>query len=201
MPTYAAMLQRGTTDQYTFTPGNYTYPLADGTPNGVTAGTDGLTESRLYPVGSGYRGNWDTIKVGVTDNSTSIVGAQIQYGITPQQLATYPGGVIQPDPTTGMIQFEGNPGISSGLKAALISIIGKPVRIPIYDPAYSGGNGNNLIYSIICFAPVRILAVNFQGKFKYVIIQPAGVPDDPTQLWGGIRNGPVTGQYRVVLIR
>jgi hypothetical protein len=199
--TYAAMLQGTTTDQYTFTPGNYSYPLASGAPNGVTSGADGLTESRLYPVGAGYPGNWGTLKIGVSDNSTSTLGAQIQYGITPAQLATYPGGVITPDPTTGTIQFGGNPGISSGLKDDLVSIIGKPVRIPIYDPALSSGNGNNLVYTIVAFAPVRILKVNFQGKFKYVIIQPASVPDDATQVWGGIRNGPLTGQYRVVLIR
>jgi Flp pilus assembly protein TadG len=199
--TYAMMLQGQTTDSYTFTPGNYTYPLAVGAPNGVTNGADGKTESRLYPVGAGYPGNWGTIKIGVSDNSTATISAQIRYGITPAQLATYPGGVIQPDPTTGTIQFEGNPGISAGVKDDLTSIIGKPIRIPIYDPAQTGGNGNNLIYTIIAFAPVRILKVNFQGKYKYVIIQPAGVPDDPTQIWGGLVNGPLPQQYRIVLIR
>jgi Flp pilus assembly protein TadG len=199
--TYAAMIKNQTTDQYTFTKGNYTYPLAVGAPNGVTSGADGITESRLYPVGNGYPGNWGTIKVGVSNNSTSTIGAQIRYGITPAQMATYPGGVIQPDPTTGTIQFEGNPGISAGLKDDLTSIIGKPVRIPIFDPAQSGGNGNNLIYTIVAFAPVRILKVNFQGKFKYVIIQPASPPEDPTQVWGGIVNGPLTNQFRIVLIR
>jgi Flp pilus assembly protein TadG len=204
--TYTKMMQgeQGnppTTDQYTFSAGNFTYPLAVGAPNGVSPGADRITESRLYPVGNGYPGNWGTIKVGVSDNSTSTIGAQIRYGITSAQLATYPGGVIQPDPTTGTIQFGGNPGISAGLKDDLTSIIGKPVRIPIFDPAQSGGNGNNLVYTIVAFAPVRILKVNFQGKFKYVIIQPAAPPNDPTQVWGGIVNGPLTKQYRVVLIR
>jgi hypothetical protein len=199
--TYAAMIQGLTTDQYTFTPGNYTYPLANGAANGVSAGPDGITESRLYPVIGGYPGNWGTVKIGVSNNSTSTIGAQIEYGITAAQLATYPGGVLQPDPTTGTIQLQGNPGISSGLKAYLQTIIGKPVRIPIYDPSLSGGNGNNLMYTIVAFAPVRILKINFQGKFKYVIIQPCSPPTDVTQVWGGILNGPLTNQYRVVLIR
>src|SRR5262249_33668587 len=131
--TYAAMMQNSTTDQFTFTPGNYTYPLASGAANGVSNGPDGITESRLYPRSNGYQGNWGTIKIGVANNSTATLSSQIEYGITPAQLATYPGGVIQPDPTTGTIQFGGNPGISSGVKFALTSIIGKPVVIPIFD--------------------------------------------------------------------
>jgi hypothetical protein len=199
--TYAAMMANSTTDQFTFTPGNYTYPLAVGAPNGVSAGPDGITESRLYPVSNGYPGNWGTVKIGVADNSTATLYSQIQYGVTPAQLATYPGGVLQPDPTTGTIQLGGNPGISSGLKDALVSIIGKPVMIPIFDPAQTGGNGNNLVYTITAFAPVRILAVNFQGKFKYVIIQPAGLPTDITRVWGGIIDWRLPQQYKVVLIR
>jgi Flp pilus assembly protein TadG len=187
--TFNAMIRNQTTDQYT-------YNLATNT---VTAGPDGIAESKLYPVINGYPGNWGTIKVGVSDNSTSTIGQQIRYGITPAQLATYPGGVIQPDPTTGTIQFEGNPGISAGLKDDLTSIIGKPVRIPIFDPSMSGGNGNNLVYTVIAFAPARLLKVSFKGKNKYVTIQPASV-SDPTEVWGGIREGPMTGQFRVQLI-
>lgn len=189
--TYAAMIRGQTTDQYTYNQGT----------NSVTTGGDGITESRLYPVGNGYPGNWGTIKVGVSNNSTSILGAQIRYGITPAQLATYPDGILQPDPVTGTIDFEGNPGISAGLKDDLTSIIGKPVRIPIYDATQSSGNGNNLVYTVVAFAPVRILKVVFTGKNKYVIIQPAPPPADPTQVWGGIRNGPLPEQFRLTLIR
>ena len=75
------------------------------------------------------------------------------------------------------------------------------MRIPIYDASRSGGNGNNLIYTIVAFPPVRILNVVFKGKNKYVIIQPAPPPDDATVVWGGIKSGPLTGQYRLNLIR
>lgn len=189
--TFAAMIRGQTTDVYRF----------DAATGQVVKGSDGVTESRLFPVGNGYPGNWGTIKIGVSNNSTATLGAQIRYGVTPAQMATYPGGVIQPDPATGMIQFEGNPGISAGLKDDLASVIGKVVRIPIFDPDYSGGNGNNLVYSIVAFAPVRILSVNFQGKDKFVIIQPADPPEDATVVWGGLRNGPLPNQFKLVLIR
>jgi len=189
--TFAAMIQGQTTDQFAYNSGT----------NAVSNGADGITESKLYPVANGYPGNWGTIKIGVSDNSTATLSAQIRYGITPAQLATYPNGLLQPDPSTGTIQFEGNPGISAGLKDDLASIIGKPVRIPIFDPTQSGGNGNNLVYTVVAFAPARLLKVVFKGKNKYVIVQPATPPSDPTAVWGGIREGPMTGQYRLILIR
>ncbi|MFO0950154.1 MAG: TadG family pilus assembly protein [Isosphaeraceae bacterium] len=172
--TYTQMMAKQTTDSYTYNPDT----------NTVTSGADGVFESVLYPVSAGLPGNWGTIKVGVSNNSTSTLGAQIRYGITPDQLATFPGGVIQLDTslTPPSITFEGNPGISAGIKDDLISIIGKPVTIPIYDQA--GGNGNNAWYRVVDFAPCRIVAVNFKGNPKYVVIQPA-LLNDPTVIIGG----------------
>ena len=84
----------------------------------VTSGADGVTESQLYPVTSGSPGNWGTINVGVSNNSTSVLGAQIRYGITPAQLATFPNSTIALDTTQTppSITFSGNPGISAGIK-------------------------------------------------------------------------------------
>jgi Flp pilus assembly protein TadG len=165
--TWKAMMVGTTTDQYTY----------NASINTVTSGADGITESLLYPVESGNPGNWGTIKVGVSNNSTSTLSAQIQYGITPTQLATYPNNTIalSSSTTPPSITFSGNPGISAGIKSALDAIIGKPVAIPIYDQ--TGGNGNNAWYRVIYFQPCRILAVNFQGNPKYVIIQPAMLND------------------------
>jgi hypothetical protein len=172
-PTWQAMMAGQTTDQYTYNSSN----------NTVTSGPDGITESQLYPVANGSPGNWGTIKVGVSNNSTSTLSSQILYGITPTQLATYPNSTIQLDQTQtpASITFSGNPGISAGIKAALTSIIGNPVVVPIYDQ--NGGNGNNAWYRVIAFQPSRILAVNFQGNPKYVIIQPA-LTNDPTAIAG-----------------
>jgi Flp pilus assembly protein TadG len=182
--TYNAMMAGTTTDQYTYNP----------TTGTVTSGADGITESKLYPVASGSPGNWGTVNIGVSNNSTSILAAQIQNGITPAQLATFPGGVIQLDTTQTppSITFSGNPGISAGLASALDSIIGKPVTIPIYDT--NGGNGNNAWYRVVAFAACRVMAVNFQGNPKYVIIQPAlvtdgtAIPGTPQSSWtsGGL---------------
>jgi hypothetical protein len=192
LPTYKAMIAGQTTDQYT-------YNASTGT---VTSGPDGVTESKLYPVSSGSPGNWGTIKVGVSNNSTSTLSSQIQYGITPAELATFPGGVIQLDPKTGTIVFPGNPGISAGIKSAVDAIIGRPVIIPIYDPSYgTGGNGNNAAYTVVKFARVRVLASSFQGNPKYVIIQPAypGEPE-PFQAPSKAADWVGTGVVRLYIV-
>ena len=165
--TWQTMMAGQSSDQYTY----------NAATNTVTAGADGITESQLYPVSSGSPGNWGTIKVGVSNNSTSVLGSQIRYGITPAQLATFSNSTIQLDSTLNppSITFPGNPGISAGIKSDLASIIGLPVAVPVYDQ--NGGNGNNAWYRVIAFQPARILSVNFQGNPKYVIIQPALLND------------------------
>ncbi len=187
--TWQAMMAGQTTDQYTYNSAS----------NTVTSGPDGITESQLYPVSSGSPGNWGTIKVGVANNSTSTLGSQILYGITPAQLATFPNSTIQLDSTQSppSITFQGNPGISAGIKDNLSAIIGVPVVVPIYDQ--SGGNGNNAWYRVIAFQAARIMSVNFQGNPKYVIIQPAVINDDtaiagPPQSWsqGGLLSLQLT---------
>jgi Flp pilus assembly protein TadG len=188
--TWQSMMAGQSTDQYTYNSAS----------NTVTSGADGIYESHLYPVASGSPGNWGTIKVGVSNNSTSVLSAQILNGITPAQLATFPNSTIQLDSTQSppSITFSGNPGISAGIKSALTSIIGKPVAVPIYD--LNGGNGSNAWYRVIAFQPARILSVNFQGNPKYVIIQPA-LLNDATGIPGTSQSWTSGGLISVQLTR
>jgi hypothetical protein len=188
--TWQTMMAGESTDQYTY----------NSSTNTVTSGADGIYESQLYPVSSGSPGSWGTLKVGVSTNSTSILSSQIQYGITPAQLATYPNSTIQLDTTQSppSITFQGNPGISAGIKSALSSIIGQPVAVPIYDE--SGGSGNNAWYRVIAFQPARILSVNFQGNPKYVIIQPC-LLNDQTAIAGTSQSWTSGGLISVQLTR
>lgn len=142
---------------------NYSYSPNGGAYGTVTSGSDGVYETSIYPDYSGP-GNWGTIKVGVSNNSTSTLGAQIANGITPAQMAA--AGFPNPPST-----FSGNPGISAGIKGDLSAIIGKPVVVPLYSS--SSGNGNNLTYTIVAYEAVRIVAVSLTGNPKYVVVQPA----------------------------
>lgn len=175
--TYKDMTGNATGDSYTFTSSTYNPPST----NGVTSGPDGISESVAYPVDAGLAGNFGTVNFGVSANSTNVLGSQISDGVTPTQLENeFPGGDFA---VPHMIK--GDPGLSAGIKDNLIDIIGKPVTVPIYDDTIGSnglsGNGNNSKYKIIGFASVRIVAVNFQGNNKYVIVQPA-LSEDPAAI-------------------
>ena len=156
----------------------YAYNSATGA---VTSGSDGLYESKLYPVSNGSPGNWGTVKIGVSNNSTSTLGDQIRNGISASQLsawaAIFPNQTIRfsSSTTPPSLTLGGNPGISAGIKSDLDAIIGQARFVPIYTTV--SGNGNNTVYTIVKFAGVRLLASNFQGNPKYVIVQPALVND------------------------
>jgi Flp pilus assembly protein TadG len=158
-------------DNFTYTP-----PAAGATGYGTVTGSvnnpvpDGVPETVVYPVNNSGPGNWGTINVGVTNNSTSTLRSQIENGITPAQMTA--AGFPNPPST-----FSGNPGISSGISSALSDIIGKPLVVPLWSGV--SGNGNNLTYTMSEYVGVRIMAVDLTGNPKYVIVQPALV-GDPT---------------------
>ncbi|WP_169977833.1 pilus assembly protein TadG-related protein [Tautonia rosea] len=186
--TYEAMINPyiSTIDQYTY----------NAETKRVTNGSDGIKESQMFPVKNGYPGNWGSANIGVTNNSTNTLRAQIEHGVTPQQLSMYPGGELTLHQTDAQgkpyVMLGGNPGISAGMKSALEAIIGQPRTLPIFDPNGSGGNGNNTQYKVIGFASVRVVAVNFQGNPKYVIVQPA-LTRDPTAIPGKVQTGWTAG--------
>ena len=180
LTTYNAMLSNLTTDNYTANPTDHT----------VSSGSDGIYESTLYPVNSGA-GNWGTVNIGVSNNSTSFINGQISNGVSTSDIANTFGSLMQLNPT---VTLGGNPGISLGMKDALTSIVGKDVTIPIYDPALSGGNGNNFQYGIVKFAAVTVLGFTAAGVHSYLLVQPAysydptAIPGDPETSWttGGL---------------
>jgi Flp pilus assembly protein TadG len=152
------------TDSYKYDPATHT----------VSSGTDNIKEVNLYPQGTGAPGNRGTVKIGVSNNSTAILSAQIRNGITPAQMA-FLGGKLELDPHTHTLQLGGNPGISAGVKDDLAAIIGQPRCIPIFSSV--SGPGNNAVYTIVKFVGVRIVYVNLTGNpsNKKVLIQPASM--------------------------
>ena len=177
---YTRMTQGLGADSYTFSSSGYNPPSS----NGVSNGSDGVTESIAYPVAA-QSGNWGTIKFGVSNSSTATLNSQITYGITPaEMLAEYPDGT---NTVSIPHQFSANPGISAGIKGNLNGIIGQAVTVPIYSS--SGGSGSNAWYQVTSFASVRVVAVNMTGNPKYVVVQPA-LSVDPSAIpnTGGVMN-------------
>jgi Flp pilus assembly protein TadG len=145
---------------------NYTYDESTGE---VTAGPDGILEVNLYPESYGPNpSNRGTIDIGQTNNSTADISRQILDGLNQDDLDAIGGELTWPR------FFNGDPGLSAGIKDELEAIKGLPRTIPIFEYT-NNGNGGNLDYYIVEFVGIRILDVKLTGKpqSKHVTIQPA----------------------------
>jgi hypothetical protein len=162
-------------------PDNYEY---DEETDSIWSGHDGLLEIVMYPGGGGGNGNgngshttpgnFGTIDIGSSGNSTNDLVRQINEGISPDDLAHH-GGELALDPLTESMTLNGDTGLSAGLEDALVGVMGAPRIIMLYDSVT--GQGNNAQYNIVGFAGVRIVDVNLRGRDKGIVIQPAIVTD------------------------
>ena len=146
----------------------------------VTASSDGVPEVILYPSDVESAGNFGTLNVGVSENSSAHLSDVIVNGLTQEHL-DFHGGDLSLD-SNGELILTGDTGLSSGIKDDLISIIGKPVAIPLYTDV--SGPGNNSSFTIVQFVGVRIVYVKLTGNNKGVAIQPADLT------YGGVITSP-----------
>lgn len=140
--------------------------------NGVVSnGSDGVHEAVLFPVNGGSPGNYGTVDIGGSNNSTSDLARQILHGISKQDLIDL-GHPLEFD-SNGELELNGDTGISAGIKDELAAIIGQTRIIPIYTQLT--GNGNNAMYTIVRWEAITILYVKLTGKKsdKRIVVQPA----------------------------
>jgi hypothetical protein len=161
----------------------------------VEAGSDGICELSIFPQKNGGNGNgngkgkgknngngggitpgnFGTVDIGNTNNSTVDLKRQIREGVSAEDLAPY-DGELRLDPVTGKLELNGDTGISASIKEALAEIVGDPRTILLYEDVW--GQGNNTYFSIVGFAGVRVVDFSLTGNDKYVLVQPAMVIDD-----------------------
>lgn len=147
-------------------PDRWTYNKSTGT---VTAGADGFVELDLYPRGMTNAGNRGMVDIGSSNNSTNDIVRQILYGMSKEDLEHH-GGYIELD-GSGKLELSGDTGISAGVEDELISIIGEPRIIPIFEKCV--GPGENCVYTICAWQGIRIVSCNLAGSMsqKHVTIQ------------------------------
>lgn len=162
----------------------------DGT---VTFEPDGVPEVLLYPDRT-TSGNFGTINIGESNNSTDHLSDQIRNGLSEADLVEY-GGEFKLD-DYGELDLNADPGLSAAVKDDLRLIIGTPRIIPLYgkingeDVVYDEGDnstgngnggdngpggGNNSIYTIVRFVGVRVMYTRLNGGNKRVVMQPTNV--------------------------
>ena len=161
LETWNAAIDGQTSDQYQFSNGT------------VQQGSDGAFEANLYPQGTGSPGNRGTVDIGSANNSTNDIARQVLHGVSRQDLLDL-GQPLEFD-ENGVLELNGDTGISAGIKDELASIIGKVRIIPIYSAV--SGNGNNAMFTIVRWEGVRILDVKLTGRknHKRLIVQPQKV--------------------------
>ena len=127
--------------------------------------------------GNDIPGNWGTVDIGSTNNSTLDLSDQILNGLRQSDLdALYADGRIPTDTEidgSQTVWMQADPGLSSGMKAAVQAIHGQTRMVPIYDTMVPAG-GNNLEYQIVAWGVVEVVTSNWNGaQNTYVTIQKA----------------------------
>lgn len=152
----------------------------------VAPGPDGKLEFNIYPIDQ-TAGNFGTVDIGPTGNSTADLVRQILYGPSPEDMAYFENSELSPT-ESNPYELDGDTGISAGIKDALESIVGQCRGILLFSSVENPGD--TAIFTIVDLVGMRVMHIDFQGKFKVLIMQPckmsdgAGVPDDSGEIDG-----------------
>lgn len=116
--------------------------------------------------GSPIPGNWGTVDIGNTNDSTSDINDQILHGLRQSDLnALSADGRISGNSQLDArvpVSLQGDPGLSSGLKSSVEAINGQFRIVPIYD-TNSGGGGNTLDVHVVKWGIVKVIDSNWAG--------------------------------------
>lgn len=115
--------------------------------------------------GTTLPGNWGTLNLGTSANSTATLSDQVLNGLQQVHLdALYSEGRI---PNSGYIDnsqpfyANGDQGLSGGMKHSLQAIEGQTRLVPIYDVVYN--HGSNLEFHIVDWAVAVVVDSRFNG--------------------------------------
>lgn len=195
-------------------PDQYAWVTADASGNQVSPfvarGADSIPELLMYPQnqGGGDRslpssncsvngdsggvtpGNFGTVDIGHSGNSTSDLIRQILYGISKADFdyMAAQGIDMQLSDYNPDFDLNGDTGISAGMKSALESVIGKCRTVVIYASVTTNG-GNNAQFTVVRYQTMRIMEVKLTGFPKYIRIQPA-ICQDGTAIIDQDQTGP-----------
>ena len=153
-------------------------------------------ETKLYPESNITPGNFGTVDIGSSNNSTADIERQIIDGVSPADMAYHPDGILALG-KSGDLYLNGDTGISSGFKDELLAIRQKPRMIPVYRDVT--GTGNTAMYHIVGWTVIAITDVKLTGTNKAVTIVKSKmksrgvIPADPgtAQVSSGIYSFPL----------
>ena len=121
-------------------PDQYSYEDGKLDPRG-----NGIPEMKMFPVrvkedgDPTGAGNWGTVDIGASNNSTADLRRQIVEGVSDKDLEPY-DGILALDETTHTLDLNGDTGVSAGMKDALAKRYGREIEmVSEIDPSVLGG--------------------------------------------------------------
>jgi len=132
---------------------------------------DGRLEDNI---GAEIPGNWGTCDIGKSFNSTSDIRNQVDVGLRQEDLeGLFAEGRTDSNQhidSSKPLYLNGDTGISSGMKSAVVAAEGKTKLIPIYDSVI--GNGNGVEFHVVGWAVCEVMDSQWGGeKNTYVKIK------------------------------
>lgn len=118
--------------------------------------------------GGDIPGNWGTLDIGQSNNSTSVLNDQILNGLRQSDLdALYAHDrIAQPThlDSSAPTWMNADTGLSSGLKNSVEQIHGSTRLIPIYSELGGSPQGNNLEFRIVRWGVVTVVDSEWKGE-------------------------------------
>ena len=115
-------------------------------------------------------GNWGTVDIGPVDNATVSLRDQISIGLRQSDLnALHADGRI---PSSRQIESSepfwanGDPGMSIGMKDAVIAAHGTTRLVPIFDTFAGDLAGGNVEFHVVGWGVVKVVDSHWQGEKK-----------------------------------
>jgi hypothetical protein len=119
-------------------------------------------------------GNWGTVDIGSTNNSTSDIRNQVVDGLHQSHLDhLVADGRLSTDSyidSTVPLWVNADTGISSGMKDAIRSVHGEKRIMPIYDRLNGDSAGNNLEFRIVKWGTVTVVDSQWHGNKNTVLL-------------------------------
>jgi hypothetical protein len=120
------------------------------------------------PDGREVPGNWGTVDIGSTNNSTSDIVDQILNGLHQSHLDHLYADHRIPDNThidsQGPMWVNADTGISSGLKSAVREVHGQKRLMPIYDRLGGDPAGQNAEFRVVAWGVVTVIDSQWTGN-------------------------------------
>lgn len=128
----------------------------------------------VNPDGTEVPGNWGTLDLGTSSNSTADINFQVLNGLDQSHLdGLYNEGRVPSNRSLDSRQAfwaNGDTGLSGGMKQSLQEVHGETKLIPIFDDSYGGGGG--LEFHVTGWAVAVVHDTHFHGTNNtYVEIQ------------------------------